>query len=365
MWASANQTCLAFLRFNQGRLCATLYSGFEDWLTANEVGNSHNLEHCVLLPSSYISGPWHQQQQYQDAMAITRHFKKIDLFITMTANPNWCEITHELYPGQTSYNRPDIVAHVFKLKKDELLDDMYKKHIFRRAVAYVFVIKFQKCRLPHLHLLIVLKDKCQLCTPADINSCISAQWPNPRTQPLLFDTIKLTMVHSLCGNINLSAPCMQDGRCTKGYPKPFQDRTYTTHDGYPSYFRPNDGHSFTIPVSGIGSVQIDNRWIVPYNPFLSTKYHCHTNIKCVASFRTVKYCFKYIHKGPDRATLKYSQDEIKQYIDSHYIGAPEGVWCTLHFNVHKHVPSIERLQVSAVHISYHRTLSYSHKGPSS
>jgi len=42
-------------------------------------------------------------------------------------------------------------------------------------------------------------------------------------------------------------------------------------------------------------------------------------------FRTVKYCFKYIHKGPDRATLQYDQDEIKKFIDGRYIGAPEGV----------------------------------------
>ena len=291
-------------------------------------------------------------------MAIARHFKKINLFITMTANPNWCEITHKLYPGQTSYDRPDIVMHVFKLKKDKLLDNVYKKHIFGRAIAYVYVIEFQKCRLSHLHLLIVLEENCQLRTPADIDSCISAQWPDLRSQPLLFDTVKSTMIHGPCGNINPSVPCMQDRRCIKGYPKPFQDRTCTTHDGYPSYSHSNDGCSFAVPISGIGSVQIDNRWIVLYNLFLLAKYHCHTNVECVTSFQTVKYCFKYIHKGPDHATLKYSRDKIKQYINSCYIGAPEGVWHTLHFDVHKHVPSIERLQVCPVHILHHRTLSY-------
>jgi len=82
MWASADQTRLAFLQFNQGRLRATLYSGFEDWLTANKVGNPQDLGRCVLLPSSYIGGPRHQQQQYQDAMVIVGFLKKIDLFIT-------------------------------------------------------------------------------------------------------------------------------------------------------------------------------------------------------------------------------------------------------------------------------------------
>src|SRR6266849_5937666 len=81
----------------------------------------------------------------------------------------------------------------------------------------------------------------------------------------------------------------------------------------------------SIPVSGVESVRIDNRWIVPYNPFLSAKYNCHTNVESVATFRTMKYCFKYIHKGPDRTTLEYKHDKIKHFINGHYIGPPEGV----------------------------------------
>ena len=345
MWASADQTRLAYLRFNQARLRATLYSGIEDWLAADEIGNPEDLGKRVVLPSSYIGGPRHQQQQYQDAMAIARFFKKIDLFITMTANPKWPEITRELFPGQTSYDRPDIVARVFRLKKDELINDIYKHHIFGRVVAYVYVIEFQKRGLPHAHLLVVLHASDQLRTSSDIDSCICAQWPDPVRQPLLFDTIKSTMIHGPCGNINPSAPCMQNGRCTKGYPKPFQNSTSTTDDGYPSYARPNDGRSYSLFVSGIGDVLLNNTWIVPFNPFLSAKFDCHINVESVATFRTIKYCFKYIHKGPDRATVEYDRDEIKKHIDGRYIGAPEGIWRILHFEVHKRVPSIERLQV--------------------
>ena len=296
MWASTDQTWLAFLRFNQGRLHATLYSGFEDWLTANEVGNPQDLGRCVLLPSSYFGGPRQQQQQYQDAMAITRFLKKIDLFITIAANPNWSEITWELLTGQTSYDRPDIVAQVFKMKKEELMDDIYKKHIFGRIVAYVYVVEFQKRCLPHLYLLIVLDNNNQLRTSADIDSCILAQWLDLRSQPLLFNTVKSTMVHGPCGNLNPSAPCMENGRCTKGYPKPFQNCTSTNQDGYPSYARPDDGQCFAVTISGIGNIEVDNHWIVPYNPYISAKFHCHTNVESIAMFRTIKYCFKYITK---------------------------------------------------------------------
>ena len=39
MWASTDQTQLAFLHFNQGHLHATLYSGLQDWLSADEIEN--------------------------------------------------------------------------------------------------------------------------------------------------------------------------------------------------------------------------------------------------------------------------------------------------------------------------------------
>ena len=164
------------------------------------------------------------------------------------------------------------------------------------------------------------------------------------------------MVHGPCGNLNPSAPCMQNGRCMKDFSKAFQNRTTSTNDGYPLYVHTNDGCSFPVNVGGRGSVLIDNSWIVPYNPFISAKFDCHTNVESVATFRTIKYCFKYVHKGPDRATLEYNRDEIKQYIDSQYIGAPEGIWCILHFDMHKHIPSIERLQVFSYLITYLHSL---------
>ena len=358
MWASADQTRLAFLRFNQGRLRASLYSGLQDWLTSDDIGSANDLGQRVVLPSSYIGGPRHQQQRYQDAMAIARFFKHIDLFITMTANPNWIEITRELYPGQTSYDRPNLVARVFKLKRDQLLDDIYNKQIFGRVLTYVYVIEFQKRGLSHMHLLVVLEHNSQLRTPAEIDSCISAQWPDPDNDPLLFDTIKSSMVHGPCGILNPSSPCMQDGRCTKRYPMAFQQNTTTTDDGYPSYARPNDGRTFPVTVTGVGNVNVDNQWIVPYNPYITRKFHCHMNVESVATFCTIKYCFKYLHKGPDRATLEYERDEIKQYIDGRYIGAPEGIWRILHFDVHKHLPSIERLQVCILHVLLYMPYSF-------
>ena len=80
----------------------------------------------------------------------------------MMANPQWGEILQELLPGQTPYNCPNLVTQVFKLKLDTLIHDITKKRVLGATNAYVYVIKFQKCELPHCHILIILQT---------LNSC--------------------------------------------------------------------------------------------------------------------------------------------------------------------------------------------------
>ena len=286
------------------------------------------------------------QQHYQDVMAIACSFCNINLFITIMTNPKWVEIQQELLPGQTAYDCPDLVACVFNLKKGELLNDITKKHIFGKVFAYVYVIEFQKCRLPHVDILVVLDKNNRLCIPHNIDSCISAQWPDPEKNCQLFDTVKLCMIHGPCGNINSSAPCMIEGKCSKCYPKSYQELTITNNDGYPLYTRPNDGCIYLVKVHNLNRmVEVDNWWIVLYNPNLSSKYNCHINVESVATFKTLKYYFKCIHKGPDCATLQCQLDKIKTYIDGCYISAPEAVWHIFHFVTHEQFPAVAQLQV--------------------
>ena len=77
------------------------------------------------------------QQLFQDSMAIVRHFGRPTLFITFTANPKWEEITRELLPGQTSIDRPDLVAQVFYLKQQELLKYLKKNQVFGEFLGCV------------------------------------------------------------------------------------------------------------------------------------------------------------------------------------------------------------------------------------
>jgi hypothetical protein len=63
-------------------------------------------------------------------------------------------------------------------------------------------------------------------------------------------------------------------------------------NGYPNYARPDNGR--TVIKSGI---ELDNRWVVPYNPYLLLTFDCHINVERVFDIRSIKYMYKYIYKG--------------------------------------------------------------------
>jgi hypothetical protein len=66
----------------------------------------------VVLPATFAGSPRHMNQFYQDSMALVRKFGKPDLFITMTCNPNWLEILHELRLGEEANDRPNLTSSV-------------------------------------------------------------------------------------------------------------------------------------------------------------------------------------------------------------------------------------------------------------
>jgi len=72
-------------------------------------------------------------------------------------------------------------------------------------------------------------------------------------------------------------------------------------NGYPIYRRRDTGH--TILVHGI---ELDNRWVVPHNVYLLTKYDAHINVEVCNNIHAIKYLFKYVYKGHDRATIEIS-----------------------------------------------------------
>ena len=138
-------------------------------------------------------------------MTYVRKYGHPDLFITMTTNPNWPEIRNNLLPGQEPLDRPDLVARVFRLKVKKLLEIFTKEMIFGKPGARLYSIEWQKCGLPHCHLLLWLIPE-QKITPDTIDDVICAEIPDPTVDPELHQIVTCNMVHGPCGSINPDSP---------------------------------------------------------------------------------------------------------------------------------------------------------------
>ena len=313
----------------------------------------------VILPSTFTGSPRYYQAKFQDAMAIVRKYHKPTYFITMTCNPQWKEIINNLDEGQKPQDRPDLVARVFKLKKDQLLKDITKKGIFGNVVGFLWVIEWQKRGLPHMHLLVIISNNDIPRTPEQMDEVVVAELPpNPdepgisdeekeRRKPL-WDTVLGNMIHGPCGAQNPSCPCMQNGVCTKKYPKAFQDRTIVDEStSHPVYRRrsPDQGGL----VGRKENFQFDNRSVVPYNPYLSSRFNCHINVEICISPLASKYLYKYVTKGPDHAMVGAEvdgpQNEVKEYQDLRSVGSSEAAWRLNKFDITHNEPTVNDLKI--------------------
>ncbi|XP_028053095.1 uncharacterized protein LOC114257523 [Camellia sinensis] len=261
-WAATEQNRLTYYKLNQGKIRAELYQDLTDIdpndLQPNQIGQR------FVLPSSFAGGPRHMFEIFQDSMAITRYNQHPYIFLTMTANPNWPEITSALLPHQKPIDRPDLIARVFELKRKCLMKEIETNRVFGNKVAPVFTIEFQKRGLPHMHALLFLKGPDKIRTCAQVDKLVCAEFPDPKDEPMLFETIKCCMVHGPCGARNPQAPCMENDKCTKKYPRAFAETTTMDQDGYPIYRRRNNSQAHIVR-----GKEVDNKDIVPYNAYLS------------------------------------------------------------------------------------------------
>ena len=177
------------------------------------------------------------------------------------------------------------------MKLQSILDDIYNNEIFGKVVANIMVIEFQKWGLPHAHILIILDSDSKPRNAEDFDRLVSAELPDKNLHPAAYETVTKCMVHVPCGILNPNSPCMTDGHCSKNYPKDFVEHTRENEDGYPEYRRRDNGVYNSINKNKGKKacdtynidMNIDNRWVVPHNLYLITKYNCHINVEICSS----------------------------------------------------------------------------------
>ncbi|XP_050290504.1 uncharacterized protein LOC126728763 [Quercus robur] len=197
---------LMWVKENQDKLRIELYKGLKDVVMRGDTTPASSGKRFVL-PSSFTGSPRYMIENYQDAMAICRWAGYPDLFITFTCNTKWPEIDLFLSrkPRQKVEDRPDVVARVFKIKLDQLLNDLKHGQHFGKVITVVYTVEYQKRGLPHAHILLFLHHDDKHPTAAEIDRIISAEIPDFNEEPLLYEAVKQYMVHGPCGSINSRA----------------------------------------------------------------------------------------------------------------------------------------------------------------
>ena len=201
------------------------------------------------------------------------------------------------------------------------MNDLIKGGLLGNVAAYLYVVEFQKHGLPHVHILLILAENDWLTTDQQVDAVICAELPpgsmlaengaDKEQIEELKNIVKMNIIHGLCGIAKPTAPYMQDGKCTKSFPKEFRKHTIVDpENGFPTYHchTPEDGgKTINMNRSGI-PYQATNRDVVPYNLFLSLRYKCHINVEKSTSPRNAKYLYKYVTKGPDKSMVSAKLD---------------------------------------------------------
>ncbi|XP_072073847.1 uncharacterized protein [Arachis hypogaea] len=173
---------------------------------------------------------------------------------------------------------------------------------------------------------IILKEENndKLIDSGHYDSLVRAEIPSKEVEPHLHDAVLKHMIHGPCGILDQFSPCMKNGQCKCNYPKKFAAETRRGDDSYPQYKRRFDT---LVPINQ--NVTVDNRWVVPYNPWLLLKYDCHINVEICSSIKSIKYLYKYCYKGPDRVAMEVHNgsnvDEVQQFVDVRWIATPKSL----------------------------------------
>ncbi|KAL8156433.1 hypothetical protein AgCh_001501 [Apium graveolens] len=261
-----------------------------------------------------------------------------------------------------------------KKRENVTLKDYYSYRLHIRPHEALHVIEFQKRGLPHAHMVIWLHPDSKPKTVQQVDQMVSAEIPDKQQDPLGYDVVSKFMIHGPCGELNKLSPCMDSDHktCTRHFPKRYSPATSFDDSGFPVYRRHKTNHTVNK-----NNMDLDNRWVVPYNIELLVMFQCHINVEICNHSRSIKYLFKYCMKGHDRATMllvKSKQStttvvpesnnihvktspigEISQYLDGRYVCAGEAVWRIYGFNIHHRTPSVERLPV---HLEDMQTITF-------
>ena len=236
--------------------------------------------------------------------------------------------------GASVNDRTDIIARAFNVRFQTFLADIWQRSVLERVRGYSYAIEFQKKGLPHAHVLLIMHEKIHTQKQADRLVC--AELPDTARHRLLYDLVSEHMMHGPCGELNPKCPCMEQGLCRCGYPKPLLPPRTRLPVLQAARLRDPDATGVRQSVGGT------------YKTVLLLRYRCHINLEICTTIHCIKYICEYVHKGANRALIEARQrqqptrnatpgepvDEVQQYLDTRYIAPNEAACRIFKYKIH-------------------------------
>jgi hypothetical protein len=309
----------------------------------------HDIDDETFGSTSFLSQSHHGSRRHlrslaSNALTIVSEYGKPTVFITLTCNPMWDEIQQMLLPGQSAFDRPEVVCEVFHHRLAAILynirsgkyfddEDMSGDVTTRRTVVYELrCIEYQHRGLPHAHIVIRLSNIPEPSDPAAcsdwIDNFLTCEYPvvdansSPSDRQYL-EAVRSCMVHTCSPAVN---GCLDEhGVCRKGYHRTVElPRTTFCEKGYPIYKRRKK----------------EDLHVVPHNRKLLLDWGGHAYIDWCGSTYTVLYLYKYLYKGAKKVKFRLEnaedvddRDEITLYLRGRYLCSMDAAWRILGYHV--------------------------------
>jgi PIF1-like helicase/Helitron helicase-like domain at N-terminus len=312
-------------------------------LKANERG--FHAGHRNSLPRDFKDGDSYKRHQCQRMMRLVKDLGPPDLFITITGNPYWPELTKERIGGgilECSWaqgdnrtfarERPDIFSKVFEKKITDFLEYLQVGKPLGRVDAYCSVTEWQYRSNPHEHIVVWLNEADKPKTAADIDNLVSVEIPvitehSSDAEKIVYDMVTSFHLHGPCALHN----CLHDGACCKGFPKPFSEETVRGPDGEWILKRRESSPTFTKEITIDRKKQshvYTAQYVSEYNRTLTSLLRCHCNVTLCRSVNAIIYLFGYIFKSNPTVDVslhvKPDADAIERFSSGRVLCGNEG-----------------------------------------
>nr|GEX49078.1 DNA helicase [Tanacetum cinerariifolium] len=195
-----------------------------------------------------------------------------------------------------------------RIEDAQLYLDMYRKYSrVSRKIPCVqqgmaLRVEFQKRGLLHCHTLLWVDSASKIRIAEDVDRFILAELPDPRIDPEGYNVVLELMIHGPCGAVSLKAPCMKGDKCSKKFPKKFNQKTFFDENGHVHYQRRDTSVS-----AKRNEFHLDNSYVVSYNRDLLLAFQAHINMEYCGWSMLIKYLFKYISKGTDKVFVRVAR----------------------------------------------------------